>query len=61
MRSPQLPERKGGPCVSTVSIVCNPYWAPAGVGASRSTAVVANGICRDLRAVVPSRHRIHYR
>ena len=42
----QLPERKGGPCVSTVSIVCEPYWAPAGVGASRSTAVVATGICR---------------
>ena len=42
----QLRERKGGPCVSTVSIVCDPTghlqrWARA-----RSTAVVANGICR---------------
>ena len=38
-----------------------PYWAPAGVGASRSTSVVATGICRDLRAVDPSQHRMHYR
>jgi hypothetical protein len=30
-----LRERKGGPCVSTVSIVCNPHRAPAGVGASQ--------------------------
>ena len=36
----QLPERKGGICVSTVSIVCGP------TGQARSTAVVANGICR---------------
>ncbi len=31
----QFRERKGGPCVSTVSIVCNPHWAPAGVSASQ--------------------------
>ena len=54
----QLRERKGGPCVSTVSIVCG-ATGTAEAGASRS--VVATGICRDLRAVAPSQHRIHYR
>ena len=61
MRSPHCAKGKVGSCVSTVSIVCNPYWAPAGVGASRSTSVVATGICRDLRAVALSQHRMHYR
>jgi hypothetical protein len=42
----QLPERKGGPCVSTVSIVCGPTGHLQGWARARSTAVVANGICR---------------
>ena len=29
-----------------------PYWAPAGVGASRSTALVATGICRTSRLLL---------
>ena len=58
----QLPERKGGPCVSTVSIVCDPTGHLLGwAGASRSTSVVATGICRNLRAVDPSQYRMHYR
>ena len=43
MRSPHCAKGKVALEVSTVSIVCNPYWAPAGVGASRSTSVVATG------------------
>jgi hypothetical protein len=42
----QLRERKGGPCVSTVSIVCGPTGHLQGWARARSTAVVANGICR---------------
>jgi hypothetical protein len=42
----QLPEKKGGICVSTVSIIAALLGTPAGVGASQVTAVVANGICR---------------
>ena len=42
----QLRERKGGPCVSTVSIVCDPTGHLQGWARARSTAVVANGICR---------------
>jgi hypothetical protein len=42
----QLPERKGGSCVSTVSIVCGPTGHLQGWARARSTAVVANGICR---------------
>ena len=61
MRSPPLRERKGGPCVSTVSIVCNPYWAPAGVGASQVDKSRRNRDMPDLRAVALSRHRMHYR
>ena len=38
--------RKGGPCVSTVSIVCGPTGHLQGWARARSTAVVANGICR---------------
>jgi hypothetical protein len=54
----QLPERKGGPCVSTVSIVCGPTghvqgWARASCRRKRDMP--------DLRAVVLSRLRIHYR
>ena len=39
----QLPERKGGPCVSTVSIVCGPTGHLQGWARARSTAVVATG------------------
>ena len=42
----EMPERKGGPCVSTVSIVCGPTGHLQGWARARSTAVVANGICR---------------
>jgi hypothetical protein len=42
----QLPERKGGSCVSTVSIVCGPTGHLQGWARARSAAVVANGICR---------------
>ncbi len=51
---------KGGFCVSTVSIVRG-ATGTAEAGASRSTAVVATGICRDLRAVALRRYRMHYR
>jgi len=56
----QLPERKVGICVSTVSIVCDPTrhlqgWVPGRHLSSQP------GICRDLRAVDPSQHRMHYR
>jgi hypothetical protein len=42
----QLPARKVGICVSTVSIVCGPTGHLQGWARARSTAVVANGICR---------------
>ena len=42
----QLPERKVGICVSTVSIVCGPTGHRQGWARAKSTAVVANGICR---------------
>ena len=40
------PERKDDLCVSTVSIVCGPTGHLQGWARARSTAVVANGICR---------------
>jgi len=55
------PERKDDLCVSTVSIVCGPYWAPAGVGASQVDSCRRKRDMPDLRAVVLSRLRIHYR
>ena len=38
MRSPPLCERKGGPCQHRQHRLRS-YWAPAGVGASSSTAL----------------------
>ena len=40
------PERKDDLCVSTVRIVCGPTGHLQGWARARSTAVVANGICR---------------
>jgi hypothetical protein len=50
-----MPERKGGPCVSTVSIVCDPNWAPAGVGASQVDSCLLKSAAA--RGVVVSRSR----
>jgi len=38
-----------------------PYWAPAGVGASQVDSCRRKRDMPDLRAVVLSRLRIHYR
>lgn len=42
----QLPERKGGPCVSTVSIVCGRTGHLQGRACRSSTAIVPNGTRR---------------
>jgi hypothetical protein len=59
VRSPNCPKGKvalaSAPSASSATLL-----GTCRVGA-RSTFVVATGICRDLRAVAPSQHRIHYR
>ena len=56
----QLPERKGGPCVSTVSIVCGATGTCKG-GREQVDSCRRNRDMPDLRAVVLGRLRIHYR
>jgi hypothetical protein len=58
-RSPNCP-KEGGPCVSTVSIVRNSHWAPAG-GRKQVDSCRRNRDVPDLNAVALSRHRMHYR
>ena len=57
----QLRARKVGICVSTVSIVCGPTGHLQGVGASQVDSCRRKRDMPDLRAVVLSRLRIHYR
>jgi hypothetical protein len=57
----QLPERKGGILRQHRQHRLRPYWAPAGVGVSQVDSCRRKRDMPDLRAVVLSRLRIHYR